>query len=212
MSINNKLDAIAEYVHHNLPELNLGNVSVKDDFVNDICNSVFPKTKDAKTKDLKRNIVNALNRENSSLRIILNKLKDNTLTSNICNDTLRIIKYIESCDYTLAEFEHYDDKVLDTICKKLKVTINKKNKLSVYKKCKKVFNDSFNSDFNIEADKCMTIEQTPTLIENNSHLVTSYSVSVVEDKYDTLKTIDLNNCSNRGDEAENNTGLILNEA
>jgi len=217
MSINYKLNEIAEYVHK-LPELDFNNVSFNDDCVDDILNKIFHKTlfkmsNDYK-KNLKRNIVRALNNENSSLRKILNEMSVNTSDinneSNKCNETL---KQIISCNYTSSDFENYNAEVLNNVCKKLKVSINRKNRLPVYRKCKKVLNnDSLHNTSNIEINKCMTVEPIPTLEEINSNLVDSNSVFVVDGRPEILKLIDFSNYPQDKSGGPEDTGLKLNAA
>ncbi|KAF0734923.1 E3 ubiquitin-protein ligase XIAP-like [Aphis craccivora] len=144
-----KLDEVAHYIKTQYPKLNFGNVSVSDSCVINICKIIFNKEND---KGLKKSIANAINRNTSSLRKRITCMNNTDLCnvsemgnsdlSNVSEMNRTIIKCIENCFYTSSDFFNYNSKILNDICKHIKVTANHVNRIDVYRKCRKHLNVS----------------------------------------------------------------------
>jgi len=138
MNLNKKLDEVAHYINTQYPSLNFGNVSVSDSCGTNICNIIFNKQND---KGLKKTIANAINRNTSSLRKRIASM-NNTDLCNVSEMNSTIIKCIENCNYTSNNFLNYNSKILNAICRHIKVAANCVNRTKVYWKCKKHFDVS----------------------------------------------------------------------
>jgi len=133
MSLEKKLDEVAHYIKTQYPNLNLGNVSVSDSCVTNICNIIFNKENDNR---LNKSIANAINRKTSSLHKRIESM-NNVDLYNVSEMNSTMIKYIENCNYTSNDFLNYNSKILNAICQHVKIAANRVNRTKVYRKCKK---------------------------------------------------------------------------
>jgi hypothetical protein len=137
MSLKDKLQEIAHYIKSEYPELNFENVSVSDSCVSYICTIVFKKDND---RNLKKSLVNAIKRKNSSLRKCIETMNCDDVANKSEMNSSKIIKCIENCNYTANDFINYNYKTLNEICRHIKVTINNANRRKVYRESKKYLN------------------------------------------------------------------------
>jgi len=138
MSLNNKLNEIAQYVCIEYPELNFDEVNSGHKCVTDICKTIFKTI----NSNLKKNIVNGLRRETSELRKRIRLVKENDEPTMSLNDTKvmrNIAKCIEEKKYTRNDFVDFNSSVIYDICRYLKKSKDSKNIKSVYRTCQKIF-------------------------------------------------------------------------
>lgn len=147
MSLNKKLNEVAQLVCDRYPELKLNDVTVAHSCVNDICNSVFGRMNANKIRCLKNTVANALNRENSKLRTRIA-----TLQTNNCNDTLvslndskltiKISHLLNKNMYGQNAFKKFNITLIDDLCRQLKLTINGKNRNLIFRNCRNMYEDN----------------------------------------------------------------------
>ncbi|KAL5246272.1 hypothetical protein ACI65C_013680 [Semiaphis heraclei] len=155
MSLKDKLNEVAHYIKTEYAEINFENVSVSDSCVINICNLIFKKDND---HNLKKSIVNAIRRKNSSLRKCLETMNCDDVANASTMNNSTIIKCIEHFNYTNNDFVSYNHKTLTDICRYIKVTVNDDNRYKVYKECKKY----------LDLSSCLLMNNTDNIIDTNS--------------------------------------------
>lgn len=113
----------------------------------------------------------------SNLRKLLSNFTninvENNLPMNdedVCSHS-KIIKDLEASNYTYRDFVKFDRVVVDNICRKLKVNVDKRNRMSVYRKCLKTLDlycDKTENDIGIE------LVPEKVLVSNNSICKSKY--------------------------------------
>lgn len=200
MSLKNKLDEIARYVCDEYPELDFNEITLTHECVNRICLTVLKTT----NKNVKKNIVIALKRDNSELRKLIQLLKgSNESVSFSSLKVMKIAKVIEEKKFTRKDFERLDTNIINEICRQLKVAINIKNRDSMYRVCKKIFNETNSytilkdSISNVNSDFSEMKEISKVCIENVNRVSVCDSV---DNNIESICEVNVNDSLNSSNE------------
>ena len=159
MSLNNKLNEVAQYVCDKYPELEFDNVTLEYECVNDICQSFFGRNH----KHMRKNIVKALTIDNSELRKLICVKKnpnESVISLNDSKVVIKIAKCIEDKKYIRNDFVNFNSQIIDDICRHLKMSIYNSNRRLIFRHCNQIFNEisSYMKDNSVNVTTSATLD------------------------------------------------------
>jgi len=127
MSVLKKAEEIACFIQQKYPTMEFDSIGVSHEEISDICNVIFKK---GNCNKVKNNLVMALKNPNSALRKLLHSKTD--IESHFCT-------MLKDNGYSKKDFSSYKTEVVNSVCKLLKININRKNQHRIFRRCQKSF-------------------------------------------------------------------------